>query len=264
VNLELDYIPVDLFTNITNFPHCTSEKLEAQVYSKATRRYVHLRTACRVVLHPEEELEPWKGPDGGDGLQKKNLGSWRIRWYHAQVMINSPFELTVYLDVDAYPCSGGGISRLLWKLHNSNASFGSLVVSEDIGQCQSTSGDCTKPHPPGMRRSEAKAWQKFGERHAGVVVVNMRKCRLLMKSFARAIRRSAGTVTGDQYALREALFMMRKEVPQLVYKDDEVCRYDKQAVCRLKGGGGCAVHHMTKQRSLIKYDLLDAEPGTLR
>merc|ERR1719375_2506928 len=92
IDNQLDHIPVTLFTDSLT----------------KSNSFVNVR--------PEKDLAPWIPMGAGSKSLKGNLGTWEARWYHAQSILSSPYHLTLYLDVDAVPCSAQGISNILWKL----------------------------------------------------------------------------------------------------------------------------------------------------
>jgi len=85
----------------------------------------------------------------------------------------------------------------------------------------------------------------------------MLRARPIVEDFASGITSYAGSVSGDQFALREALFKHRQDVPQVTFDDTEVCRYRpawKMPCETTRASGGCAVHHMPRMGSLKFVD----------
>jgi len=256
----LDYIPVTLFTDMpkATFSHCRPGWPRGRPHQPAN-----------VEVHPEEELGMWTGPPVGSKFDRlldsdshmRHLGSWKVRWYHAESILHSPYTMTMYLDVDAYPCSAESISQLMWALPKNGAAVGNPAYKAVT--CQASGGNCSDPHPPDLRPGEAAAWSRFHERNAGVLVADLRRARPLLEDFARGIRRTAGSgrVTGDQYALREALFKHRRGVPQMTFPEEDICRWKHSGRCERKGRKGCAIHHFPGGESLRLYGMVRDDSG---
>jgi len=251
---ELDHVPVTLFTDA---PMGAAGQDSWQNGSTSATMLERSESFNGVVVRSVEELAPWAGPNTSGALNLQ-LGTWRTRWYHAQVLLRAPYALALYLDVDALPCSAHGLSRLLRKLTDAGAYVGAPMVAAFL-RCQMTHGDCRSPHPAGLGPRELEEWGNFTERNSGVVAVDLRHGRPVVEEFASAIQRAAASqVSGDQYPLREALFKFRHSVPQVTYDDREVCRYVRPrfAECETREAAGCAVHHMHRMGSLSKYKVI--------
>jgi len=174
--------------------------------------------------------------------------------------------LTLYLDVDAVPCSARGVTTLVRRLFDSGAAVANPVIDGKHVQCQASRSNCSHPHPLGLSTGELEEWRNFGERNAGVMVVDMRKARQMIEDWAHNILETAGSgkVLGDQFALRMALFKHRHDVKQAVLPRQDVCRYrEEEQQCAtedpsasLEGtGGGCLVHHGFDGRSLQLFGI---------
>jgi len=259
----LGHIPVTLYTDVPSEDLQLSLQEEDPDAAVSLTRYAHGSTIADVTVLPETALAPWDGTDD-DGQLLRHLGGWRVRWLHVRAMLQSPYMMTLYLDVDALPCSSNGISRLLWAVVNKGAAIGtpSVVAAQ---RCQSTSGDCSDPYPAyvdelGQDAAERELleWEAFTERNAGVVVIDGRAAKPILEEFAAVVKDRAGTVKGDQYALREALFKYRKEIPQLLFHDTEVCRYSHEHTCDT----GCQVEHECHMQSLVRAGIVP--PGTFQ
>mmetsp|Transcript_108503 Transcript_108503/g.317447 ORF Transcript_108503/g.317447 Transcript_108503/m.317447 type:complete len:338 (+) Transcript_108503:135-1148(+) len=240
---ELDHVPVTLFTDIDPLTLQRYVDFEVAKVGKAVG-------TSNLRIRPIRELPPWEGPMSNKRL-KGHLGNWMLRWYHAQIILAAPYTMVTYLDVDALPCTAHGITRLMEKLISQHAFFGAPMVI-DFLKCQSSAGDCAVPHPGGINAQELRDWTSFTERNSGVMVMDMRQARPIAKDFASAIVRHAGNVSGDQFALREALFIHRHDVPQLTFNDSEVCRYRRPSEirCETEAKTGCAIHHLPQMGSL--------------
>jgi len=240
---ELDHIPVALFTD-------TPKQQLIPCMSQGVR-------LTEIDVHEEFELDAWMGVEGNDHLNHM-LGTWKMRWYHAQSILQSPYKLSLYLDVDALPCSAHGISSLFHELVQEKALFGSTLVL--VKKCHMTNGNCTFPHPPDLEKQKALEWKNFTERNSGVLVVD-KKAKPILEEWGTVIKRMAGQVMGDQYALREALFKYRDTIPQHIYSDKKVCRYHNATLreCETddEPGLGCYVHHVAYKGSLQKYNMLN-------
>lgn len=240
---DLDHVPVTLFTDLNP----TTLWREVNLLRVQSPKAVG---ASALSIRHISELPPWAGPTGSAGLQE-HLGSWRMRWYHAQTILAVPYRIVIYLDVDAIPCTSHGVTRLIEKVRQRHASFGAPMVHESV-KCGTSAGDCSSPHPEGLGDDELAEWASFTERNSGVMVLDMLTARPVVEDFARGIVRNAGNVSGDQFALREALFMHRRDVRQVTFTDDEVCRYKSpwQAPCESDTSTGCAIHHLPRMGSL--------------
>mmetsp|Transcript_49099 Transcript_49099/g.110464 ORF Transcript_49099/g.110464 Transcript_49099/m.110464 type:complete len:442 (-) Transcript_49099:83-1408(-) len=205
-------------------------------------------------VRPESDMQPWQGIK--DSQIQEHLGSWKVRWYHVQSMLESPYEMTMYMDIDAYACSAEGVGRLLKQVADNNAAVGSPMLPEKL-KCKSSQGNCTYPHPQ-MSLAEVKEWTAFTERNAGVLVIDMRKGRPILESFGATLQAAAGKITGDQWAFRAALFKHRN-MRQVIFSNDDVCRYAPAGSCNDQNSRlGCAVHHTCKMQSLIRYGVVPA------
>lgn len=238
---ELDHIPVTLFTDQ---PIGNVDRSGGSMHGVNVQELPHI----------DPRLTPSDPSAAASGL-KKNLGSWLTRWFHAKSILMSPYDLTLYVDVDALPCTGRGVAQLMYRVTSARAAVGAQLHTRS--PCAMTNNNCADPHPPNLKPAEMPEWTQFIERNGGVLVVDMRQGRPLVQDYADAIARMAGKVKGDQYALREALFNHRHQAPQVIFRDDEVCRYNKNAKCGSDAGGGCAVHHFDKMQSLVTYGVVD-------
>merc|ERR1719313_2001016 len=69
---------------------------------------------------------PWVNPGNDQNLQG-HLGNWKFRWYHAQMLVHSPFRHTLYVDIDALPCSGQKIGDLFHEMYQTNSHVGDIL-----------------------------------------------------------------------------------------------------------------------------------------
>lgn len=176
-----------------------------------------------------------------------HLGSWKYRWYHAQMLVNSPYELTLYVDVDALPCSGVGIESM-FRAFKEGATLGSIKHNHPCGM---TMGDCSKYKPKGTAKEDKAEWKHFEERNGGVILADIRKTKHIFQEWALRIEATAGAidVKGDQLAYRQALFNHRKETKEHLFTDEQVCRAlpAKDYNCKQ---GGCWIYHKPEMQAL--------------
>jgi len=250
---SLDHIPVTLFTDVPASALAQAlqkDRPGAQV--ELARRAFFGSSVAGVSVVPEARLSAWDGEQRRDGVLLRHLGGWKVRWLHVQAMLQSPYTMTLYLDVDALPCSSRGIARLFQRVANRGAAIGCpIVVAQQ--KCQSTQGDCHTPHPEMLTEHGLAEWANFTERNAGVVVFDMRMAKPILQEFARTVKRKAGSISGDQYGLREALFKHR-HIPQVLFGDTEVCRYSHEHTC----DSGCHVEHECHMQSLVRAGVVPA------
>lgn len=230
---QLDYIPVALFTD------------DAKLIGECPKG-----VTCIPDTHMAQSEEI---TSAAKGKIRPGLGSWKFRWYHAQMMVSSPYELGIYLDLDAVPCSGDKLGDLLKRLREKKAAVGTLIHSN--WPCLQTGNDCSKGKPEGAHAGD---WAKFKERNGGVIVFDRERAKPFTKTFGDYIVKSTqmSKIWGDQYALRAALFLTKDSVPELTYKNDELCRY---------GGGtcksGCAVYHKNSNWKQLQKEV-GGDPAT--
>lgn len=215
----------------------------------------------------EKDLAPWTlpVPSRSDSKISDHLGSWKYRFYHAQMLVSAPFDLALYLDIDAVPCSGEGISKMFKKMKNDNADVGSVIhtnrpcamsleqeipVSYSLAKLTKSDEtsilDCSMraKAPPG---ADSKEWSMFPERNAGTILADLRKTRSLFVEFGKNVRLTAGHARGDQLAYRQTLFMHHHDFKEVVFSSKEVCRHNK-LTCR----DGClVVHKPSAEKQLI-------------
>jgi len=228
-DLALDYIPVTLFTDAK---HLTLSRTKE---SQGCPQGVNCLPETAMEAAPES-LQLRKAV-------RPRLGGWTTRWYHAQIMVSSPYNLGIYLDLDAVPCSGDKLGYLLKQMTDSNAAIGTLIHAN--WPCLQTGNDCSKPHPEG---ADVHEWSKFKERNAGVIVFEKERALSLLKDYGKYIVESAnmGKIKGDQYAFRATLFVHKSEVPEIIYKNNEICRYGSTS-CK----AGCAIVHKHEDLSTL-------------
>eukprot|EP00746_Dinoflagellata_sp_MGD_P146709 gnl/MRDRNA2_/MRDRNA2_79145_c0_seq1.p1 gnl/MRDRNA2_/MRDRNA2_79145_c0~~gnl/MRDRNA2_/MRDRNA2_79145_c0_seq1.p1 ORF type:complete len:346 (-),score=53.96 gnl/MRDRNA2_/MRDRNA2_79145_c0_seq1:420-1457(-) len=257
-DLDLDHIPVTLFTDVDASSHPSFEKTQTQgvnvVVLRAPTNEIKA-AACGpstgVECHPEDALPKYPLTNG---MAPSAGGNWKYRWYHAQVLLQSPYDLTFYLDADAVPCSGEGMTYLVKKIDTEHADVGAMIHS---GSCQmSPSKKCKGDAPEG---ADKKEWAKFFERNAGVIAANMTKGskgRKIIEDFAQGILDFAGKAHGDQYAFRRSLFMHKDDSTQSIFHNDEVCRYQSETSRHVQHTGdmcemGCkGISHQPSAKSI--------------
>jgi len=268
---KLNYIPVTLFSDlpVPNFLQSAPATIKFRAETNASVDNTEDLDALEVGnvnvddvidgvdVEPESSMKEWKGPKTLN--LARHLGSWKLRWYHVQSMLNSPYALTLYLDVDALPCTAKGISRLMHKITDSDAAVGTPIVADDR-PCGSTNNDCVDPHPKfnADRNEDIHKWKRFHERNAGVMVIDMKKGRPILKEYAYQLQKMAGNIAGDQFALRVALFK-NQNLTQVIFPNTEVCRYKPAGSCETDEKAGCAIHHTCHFQSLVAYGLVPSE-----
>lgn len=194
----------------------------------------------------EKDMAPWNGASKNIGGNNAHLGSWKFRWYHAQMLIKSPFPLTLYLDIDALPCSGDAIASIFATFKDKSVSLGSIM--HDSNPCASSGGSCNALQPSNITNEDKKEWSHFSERNAGVILADLRKTRPIFEEWARNIENTAGKATGDQLGYRQALFRHRKDLAEYHFKPTEVCRSLPAAQHNCKKG--CWIEHKPGMKSL--------------
>lgn len=186
--------------------------------------------------------------EGFAGFIKGKLGGVSGRWYHTKMLDNAPYPLVVYLDLDAVPCNAEGLMHLYGSIE-----FADVGVSLAMGAGMVVHGDHRKLHPPGLTKDEVEEWSEFQERNAGVIALNRKfnTGRKIAFDWKKAFERHIETrapVKGDQPSFREALFMNRNNMREVLFRDDQVCRYGEAGShvwpCRPIGFGGCWVNHL--------------------
>lgn len=220
---ELDHIPVALFSDL-----CDTTQLEG--------------VQCR----PETDMEPFEGKEGP--LLQAGLGSWKIRWYHAQVLLKTPYTMSVYVDLDALPCSAEKLTEMMNTLLKEKAAIG-MSVHDKHPCAMSHKQDCRNPHPSNLvSEAQIDEWANWTERNAGTIVLDKRVGMPYVEEFARVIKEKAGNplVQGDQYAFREATFKYRHQLKEYHYDDDVICRHGARKWC----SEGCSVSHLIQYRAL--------------
>jgi len=193
----------------------------------------------------EKDMAPWEGGDKSIGGQQSHLGSWKFRFYHAQMLINSPYNLTLYVDVDALPCTGEGVANF-FKLAKEGVTLGSIKHEEHLGGGGGA--------PPGMKSEDHADWSKWPEHNAGVIYADLRVTKPMFEEWAEGIKRTAGHAAGDQFAYRQATFNHRKTFKEHFFNDLQVCRNLSGPKHNCKHGGEdgkpCWVYHKPGMRAL--------------
>jgi hypothetical protein len=217
---ELDHIPIAFFTDA-----------DASECPKG------------VQCLPENAMPPWEGPQGAVPLlnsKSSHLGDWKFRWYHAQGLINSPYPWTLYVDLDALPCSGEGVTALFQTMKAQGASVGSITHEENH----------IKVTPKELSAEDKKDWGKYEERNAGSIMLYIPDAKPMLEEWAAGIRTGAEDkhVTGDQLAYRAAMFSHRKTIKEHIFKDNEICRNLSRK--RYNCQNGCYIMHKPNNGAL--------------
>jgi len=220
---ELSSVPVAFFTDLKD--HACPEGVEC---------------------FGESDMAPWKSADNKIGGSNAHLGSWKYRWYHAQMMVNSPYDLTLYVDVDALPCSGEAIQSLFATFVTKDVVLGS--IRHNTNPCAMTGGKCSAMPPVGIMAAEHGEWAKFQERNGGVILADMRKMKHIFEEWAMNIDKTAGKALGDQLGYRQALFMHRNKIKEHTFNESEVCRSLPFATHNCNKG--CWISHKPGMKSL--------------
>jgi len=150
----------------------------------------------------ETAMASWDGGAKKMSGGSSHLGNWKYRFYHAQMLVNSPFDLTLYLDVDALPCSGDAIAKV-FSVFKEGATLGSILKPES-------------PRPKALEACDAdpqKCAQK-ADRNAGVILADIRKTKPLFESWSEEVKKIAGHADGDQAAY---IIAIRKHI-----KDNDI------------------------------------------
>ena len=154
-------------------------------------------------------------------------------------LLRSPYDVTLYLDLDAWPCRGW--EKLLEHVSTTDADVAAAV---DITPFGSTAGNRLLPGPSSVEGVALDSWARFPERNAGVLVLRTRRAavRALLRSwlyhFAEA-KSSPFTIRGDQYAFRRSLFGVRGRLALRMIPHTQHCRRHDATPCV----GECRVRH---------------------
>lgn len=196
-----------------------------------------------------EALAPWEGGASKSTGSNSHLGFWKYRWYHSQMLVHSPYELTLSLDVDALPCSGDAITSIFTAFKEKGVSLGSVM--HDHSPCAMTpGGNCSDMSPAGTTNDDMMLWEKFIERNCGFILADKRKTKSLFEEWAANIRTTEGIALGDQLPYRQALFTHRNDIKEHIFNEKEVCRFLPHD--KYNCNTGCLISHWTSMGAL-KY-----------
>ena len=132
---------------------------------------------------------------------------WLLR---ISATLRAPFDRTLLVDNDAFPCAGIGAQFERLAAHDVAA------VVDGFGGSR---GDRVRPYPPQIfaRESDAEhsaAWRAFEERNLGFVLVATgrpivrRFLRRYLRTYVRLVNDLGQRITHDQTAFRQALFAL--------------------------------------------------------
>lgn len=193
----------------------------------------------------EKAMAPWEGHGGTMSGGSSHLGSWAYRWYHAQVLINSPFDLSLYLDVDALPCSGDAIAKI-FSVFKEGATLGSILKPSN-------------PRPSGLEECDAdlKKCAEKADRNCGVILADIRKTKPLFETWAEEIKKTAGKADGDQAgyikALRKHIQDNDAGIKEHFFTSKEISRHQRDSC---KSTPTVLIHHSKHMTSLQAADII--------
>jgi hypothetical protein len=156
-------------------------------------------------------------------------------WKRIVALANSPYELTIALDLDSLPRTGEALADAFGQLRTAD-----LFTVEAPSPYGGSFNNPSTPAPPWLTEAEAADWSSFPERNLGLVGWNLASetTRSLVLLFARAFVReidSGAAVHGDQTAFREALFLHEHVYASGLYEHrcepKTCCRHDVTTAC---------------------------------
>jgi len=179
------------------------------------------------------------------GAAPRYQASPAVWWKRIVGLLNSPYMLTLALDLDCLPRTGAAAGEAFAQLRDAD-----LFTAEAPVPFGGSFGAAAAPAPPGLTAAEAASWAAFPERNLGLVGWNFRRAaaRGVALDFARAFARElqgGAAVRGDQTAFREALFEHRGRGLREHRCDGATC-------CRWRADAACAwVHGRGTARALL-------------
>lgn len=218
---ELDYLPITYFTDLKE--HVCPEGVQCLT---------------------DEAMKKWEGGEKKISGSNSHLGSWKLRFYHAQMIVSSPYDLTLYLDMDALPCSGDAIAKV-FSAFKDGVTLGSILKPAD-------------PRPSSLAKCDAdlKKCGQEAERNAGVILADTRKTRTLMEEWGEGIKQLAGKADGDQAAyiqvLRKHIKAGDQNLKEHFFLSTEISRHQRDS-CEKPG---VLVHHSKHMTSLMAAGLI--------
>lgn len=213
---ELDYLPIAFFTDLEDHV-CPSG---IQCFS-------------------DKDMKPWEGNAKNIGGTNSHLGSWKYRFYHAQMIVSSPFDLTLYLDVDALPCSGEAIAKV-FSAFKDGVTLGSILKPLD-------------PRPGSLRKcdQDLEKCATKADRNAGVILTDTRKTKTLMEEWGEGIKKIAGHADGDQAAyikvLRKYIAQNDTNLKEHFFTSKQISRHQRDS-CQ---NPEVLIHHSKHMTSLM-------------
>jgi len=199
-----------------------------------------------VQCFPETKMDAWDGGNKKMGGAVSHLGSWKYRYWHAQMLVHSPFDLTLYIDVDALPCSGEALAKVFSIFKNGNVTLGSILKPNN-------------PHPSGLEACDAdleKCAEK-ADRNCGVIVADLRKTKKLFEDWSEGIKKIAGHADGDQAAyiktLRQHLKDKDVDIKEHYFPYKQISRHQRDSC---SSSPETLIHHSKHMTSLAAAGII--------
>lgn len=218
---ELDYLPIAYFTD-----------LQGHVCPEGVRCFT------------DKDMTAWEGNAKSIGGGGAHLGSWKYRFFHSAMIAASPFDLTLYLDLDALPCGGDAIAQM-FSVFKDGVTIGSILKPAD-------------PRPSGLTKCDQDLVKcaARADRNAGVIITDTRKTKQLMDDWGTEIKRIAGKADGDQAAyikvIRDYIKRGDTNLKEHFFTSKQISRHQRDS-CKTPG---VLVHHSKHMTSLMAAGLV--------